>query len=320
MSGLRTSSIDGASSPSRFLIFSLETSRGPEVRDGRGHHDGLDRITPRGDGRLHVERGAHPHDHHAGRIGERDGARDERDLGAAVARTRCDRPAHAARAAVAEETNGIERLEGRPRGDEQAHALEVPSRTRREEILERVHDRERLAHAPEALFSARELAEDRADQAHAPAREHACVLARGRVLPHAVVHRGRDEHRAIEAQRGRAHGILGEAVREARHHVRGRRRDDERVGPAREIDVDFTGVAGIPEVGHWRCAGEPGERQGSDELAGGVRHRHAHRRASRAISSRAISAALYAAMPPVTPRTMCLPPRDASCSDMRLAA
>ena len=49
------------------------------------------------------------------------------------------------------------------------------------------------------------------------------------VLPHARVHRGRDEHRPRVRERGLGQDVVRQAVREARERVRGQRRDDEQV-------------------------------------------------------------------------------------------
>ena len=55
--------------------------------------------------------------------------------------------------------------------------------------------------------------------------------------PHLPVHRRRDEQRAVAREAQRRQQIVGVAVRELGEEVGGGRRDDDRVGAARELDV-----------------------------------------------------------------------------------
>ena len=56
--------------------------------------------------------------------------------------------------------------------------------------------------------------------------------------------------------------IVGEAVRESRDELGGRRRDDDLVGPARQLDVTHRGFGRlVPQIGAHRLAGDGLERQ-----------------------------------------------------------
>ena len=98
------------------------------------------------------------------------------------------------------------------------------------------------------------------------------ALVRG-VRPHLPVHRGRDEQRAVARERQRGQEVVGVAVGDLGEKVRRRRRDDDRVGAARQVDVAHAVVgAGRPQVGEHRPARQRLQRQRRDEAAGGVGH------------------------------------------------
>jgi hypothetical protein len=83
------------------------------------------------------------------------------------------------------------------------------------------------------------------------------------VLPHPGVHRGRDEERAAVRERSLGEDVVGEAVRELRHRVRGEGRDHEQVGPL-EVRVG---------IGRGRFARQREEGLGADELLGAPRRK-----------------------------------------------
>ena len=88
----------------------------------------------------------------------------------------------------------------------------------------------RLRHASEAGLALGQLPLLRPDQLDASLAQPRGVLLRGRVLPHADVHRRRGEHRAAEGEHRLREHAVGEAVRELRERVRGQRRDHEQIG------------------------------------------------------------------------------------------
>ena len=86
------------------------------------------------------------------------------------------------------------------------------------------------------------------------------------MLPHASVHRGSDEHRPGVGERRLREHVVGEAVRETGHRVRGQRGDHEQLG-ALQVRVGILGLRG-PREGV--------ERLGGDEPLGTARRQGQH--------------------------------------------
>ena len=63
------------------------------------------------------------------------------------------------------------------------------------------------------------------------------IALRRRVAPHLPVHRRRDQQRTIAREAQRRQQVVGMAVRELGDEIGRRRRDDDRIGVARELDV-----------------------------------------------------------------------------------
>ncbi len=132
-------------------------------------------------------------------------------------------------------------------------------------------------HPPGAGFAAGLIADARAEHDHAVGDEPRDVPLRGRVAPHLPVHRRRDEERAIARERQRRQQIVGMAVRDLGQKIRGRRRNDDRVGAARKIDVPHAVVgARGPEIGQHGIARQRLQRDRRDEAAGPRRHHDVH--------------------------------------------
>ena len=127
------------------------------------------------------------------------------------------------------------------------------------------------------------------EHGHAPLAQRRQVGLRRGVLVHVVVHRGRDDDRAGRGERGAGEQVVGQAVGELGHRVGARRRDDEDVGVADQLEVADRVVVGrrlvgeraarrvaLELVGQDRRAGQPGERRGADErwLAGRLDDAH----------------------------------------------
>ena len=122
-------------------------------------------------------------------------------------------------------------------------------------LLERGDDLHRLAHATGAGFAFGQRAVVGADHRHAALAQRGDVGLRGRVQPHAVVHRRRHRDRCGRRQAQRADQVVGEAVRELGQRVGGGRRDHDAVGPARQFDVAHRGLGGrVPQRGPHRPA------------------------------------------------------------------
>ncbi len=75
----------------------------------------------------------------------------------------------------------------------------------------------------------------------AVAAERGDVAPGRRMQPHADVHRRRDEHAFVGGQKRGGGEVVGQAVRHSRQQIRGRRRDHDEIGLARQFDVAHLG-------------------------------------------------------------------------------
>ena len=103
------------------------------------------------------------------------------------------------------------------------------------------------------------------------------VCLRRRIGPHEPVHRRRDAEGGIGGETERREQVVGEAVREATDEVGRRGRDEDSIGPARELDVAHRRFGGlVPEVGAYRPARERLEGERRDELLRARAHHDLH--------------------------------------------
>ena len=108
-------------------------------------------------------------------------------------------------------------------------------RDRSQQRLDARDDLGRLGHPPDTHLALRELPARRADDLDAAFPKQGQVRLCRRVLPHAGVHRRRDEHRAVVREHGLREDVVCEPVREACHRMRGEggdRRRGRRAGGA----------------------------------------------------------------------------------------
>src|SRR3954469_22564718 len=191
----------------RRLARAVIGDRGRHQHDVRGGERGLAGVLQLGGGRdVDV---AHPR----GAL-EGDVRGDHGDVGAERGGLLGQREAHPARAAVADEADGVDRLAGAAGGDEDAQPDEVAERVRQRR-LDGAHQVGRLgepAHAPLALGP--ERAGAGIEHGHPALAQHVEVRARGGVLVHVVVHRRGDEHGARRGERRAREQVVGEAVGE----------------------------------------------------------------------------------------------------------
>ena len=107
-----------------------------------------------------------------------------------------------------------------------------------EQSLERGDDFERLRHAPDpGLAALRHLARIRSDHRDAVGNKLREIALRRLVRPHRRVHRGRNQDRLVGREQHGAREIVRMAARHLGHEVRGRGRDHDEIGLAREPDV-----------------------------------------------------------------------------------
>ena len=217
----------------------------------------------------------------ARRAREADVGGDDGHLGAERGGLLGQREAHAPGAAVADEAHRVDRLARTAGGDE--HLQAVPGApARRDDGLDGGQQVRRLGQAPDApLVPGAQRAGAGVDDDHAALAQEREVGLRGRVLVHVVVHRRRDEDGAGGGQRGRGQQVVGQAVGQLGDRVGGRRRDQEGVGVADQLEVAervvlrrrligerAPGGVALELVGEDRGSGEGRERRGARRSAG----------------------------------------------------
>jgi len=177
--------------------------------------------------------------------GRRDGeVRCEKShVGAPATRFLGQGDTHTTRGAIADVPNRVERLARSSGRDQDALAAQRfrGASEGDEELVDAGHDVFRLRHAAGPFLAFGELTLHRADEHHTAGAKSRYVLPGGGMLPHARVHRRRDEHRPGVGERGLGQNVVGEPVRKARERVCGERRDREKIGAAQ--------VEGAPSVG-----------------------------------------------------------------------
>ena len=236
---------------------------GPVVGDRSRHHDDVG-IGARERLALDVRRGRSLDDGHAGGRRDREIRSEEGHVGSAASGLLGERHSHATGRAVPDEADGVERLARPSRGHE--HPLPAQAGRPAECRLDTSVDLLRLRHAPDALFTLGELALRWADDLHAAGTEPGDVLLRRRVLPHARVHRGRHEDRALVREHGLRQHVVGEPVRQPREGVRRERCDHDGV-PVAEVRIGLVA----------RClTRERPEGLGGDEALGAGREHRVH--------------------------------------------
>ena len=100
-----------------------------------------------------------------------------------------------------------------------------------------IGDSFRLGQASRSDRSAGQQAFFRFDDHVAALAQHCQIFLRGRMLPHIVVHRGRQHHAAGERQVHGGEEIVRQAVRQARQQIGGGRRDHQDFVVLRDRDV-----------------------------------------------------------------------------------
>ena len=240
---------------------------------------GRERLFDRG---KHLARGRYLHGLHARRIRQVDRSGHQDHLGACGRGGACDGVALLPGRAVGEIAHRIDRLVGRPGGDDHAFAGERLGARAAQQLLDRIRDLQRLGHAADpALAALGHVALIGTDHCDAVGSELREVAARRRVFPHARVHGRRDQHLFVgREQHGRGE-IVGVAARHLGHEVRGGRRHDDKVGLAREADVaDVELAPRVEQIGERTLAGERAGGERRDELLRGPGQNAAHRGAA----------------------------------------
>ena len=199
----------------------------PVVGDRSGHQDDVG-VAARERLAGHVLGGRRlDHVHSYGRA-HREVRGDERHLRPAPVRLGRERCAHAARGAIAEEANRVQRFAGTARGHEHADTVQLlaPLEQRRNAL----EDRLGLAHPPHPGLALGRIALLRADELDAPGPQRLDVRLRRRAPPHPWIHRRGRDHRPVEGERGLRQDVVGQSVGELGQRVRRERCHDQQVG------------------------------------------------------------------------------------------
>ena len=223
----------------------------------------------------------------AGRVGQVDRPADQRHACARRGGSGGDGVALFARRAVGDVAHRVDRLMRRPGRDQDMPAGERAGRGMvaarqpaekadgarrglfaRQRQLDRGEDFRRLGHAARATLAA--LGHGAAigpDDEDAVPFELSHVPPRRRMLPHARIHRRRDQHALVGGEQGGRGKVVGMAVRHLGDQVGGRRRDHQEVRRARELDMADIGFVGQREqVGEAALARQRRDRERSHEL------------------------------------------------------
>jgi hypothetical protein len=203
---------------------------------------------------------------HAGRSAQVYRPAYQNDLGAALARGLRNRIAHLSGTAVADEAHRIDALARRTGGDQH---LAAEQWTICGQDAERGRgDVVRFHHAAFAGLAAGLAAAVRTEHVHAARAQLRDVgLGRG-VGPHLPVHRRRDRHRRRARKTQCRQQVVGHPMRKVRDEIGRGRRDDDQVGPARQLDMAHrTLCVLVPQVAAHLATGNGLERQRRNELA-----------------------------------------------------
>ena len=133
----------------------------------------------------------------------------------------------------------------------------------------------RFEHATKARLAAGLVAACWSEDRDSVAAQGGNIAAGRRVFPHLAVHRRRHQQRAIAGEGQCAQQIIGEAIGELGDEISRCRRNQQRIGVARKVDVRHViGDACIPLVGENRLARKRLESDRRHEAAGCFGHRH----------------------------------------------
>ena len=180
------------------------------------------------------------------------------------------------RAAVADEAHRIDVLVGRAGADQHARARRARPACAAPPMRATIS--QRLEHAARRRTRRRPGRPSRGRARDAARAQRRDVRLRRRVRPHLLVHRRRERERRRGRQAQRREQVVGEAGGEARDHVGGRRRDDDRARPSaparcgpsrlRRPRPTATCAPGCPDSA-WNVSGV-------DEALRALGHHHAH--------------------------------------------
>ena len=183
-----------------------------------------------------------------------------------------------ARRVIGDVAHRIDRLARRARGHKRALTLEGAAG--RQHRRDGGHDLRRLRHAAGAVFVAGHRAIVGTDEGDAALLQGLDVGHGRGMRPHADVHRGCDQYRLVGGEQHGRGKIVGHTRRHARQNIGRSRRDHEKIGVARQLDVAHLAlVAEREHVGVDLVLAERLKRQRRHEPGARVGQHAAHMRA-----------------------------------------
>ena len=247
-------------------------------RGGEDRHIRRQRRLDRG---QHLAGALDPLDGNARRIGQPDRPRHQHHLGPGRPRRGGDGETLLAGRTVGDIAHRIDRLMGRPRGDQDAPARQRPRAGRAQHPQDGLGDLHRLRHAADAGFAGlRHFAGIGTDQRH-PVAHQLRDIAPGRgVAPHQRVHRRCQQYRPVGGQQDRGGEVIGMTACHLCHQIGGRRRHHNEIAIARQPDMaDVEFARRVEQAGIGAGVGERAGGQRRDELLRGIGQDAAHNKA-----------------------------------------
>jgi hypothetical protein len=128
-----------------------------------------------------------------------------------------------------------------------------------------------LGHPAGAMLAAGHAALVGADKPDAVGAQHRQVaLCRG-MLPHAHVHRRREQHGCVRGQKQRRGEIACKAMGHPGHEIGGGRGHDDEIGRARQLYMPHLGLVGqVEQIGKHLAPGQRRDRKRRHELRPGT--------------------------------------------------
>ena len=150
-------------------------------------------------------------------------------------------------------------------------------RSIRQRALDGRDDLQRFGHAARSVFATGHVALVRTDDHDAVTAQRGEVALRGRVVPHAHVHRRGDHDRRVSGHQQGRRQVVRVAPCHLRHEVRGRRCHHHEVRHAGQLDMAHLRLAReVEEVGVHVFPGQGGHAQRRHEFGGRAGHDRCH--------------------------------------------
>ena len=206
---------------------------------------------------------------------------DQGDLCTGFAGRTCNRKAHLSARKVGDAAHRINRLISRSGGDQYPLTCQHFRRKKSNDVFQQLR---RLQHAAIAGFAASLETTANTQHRRTVGLKLCKISLRGRVSIHFPVHGWRYQQGNFVEGPGQAHQteqIVGPAMQQFGHEVGAHRRNQDRIGLTRQIDMGHVVVqrpdrAAVPLTAVYRPAAQSLQRHRRDELLGGLGHHNLH--------------------------------------------